>query len=515
MRICRLSDGSLALQYGDRYPDTFVRDAEGHYTSELSGAAIEERGDGGFLIRETDGGMMNFGSDLLLESISDANGNEVSLLYDAQKHLVEIRHSCGDRFTLDYNADGFVYRLTDAAGLETRYTYDTTGRRLVSVATPDGGVLSYEYTSDAAPALASITDPSGVTVHFAYGGDGRLTETYLNDHRYPVKSTYDLDTRITTYTDASGGSSTKKLNEFGQVLWETNALGETTRYTYDDDRNLARITDAGGSAYSFEYDERDNLIRITDPLNHAITMGYEPDSDDLAWVRDGRNNQVTFDYDGHGNVNRVTYPDATHEDRTYNAAGNPVTTVTRKGDEISYTYNQRGQVARKEYPDGTWFAYTYDSAGNTITATDQSGTIAMEYTLKDQLSRISYPSGQWLAYTYDAAGRLLERTDQDGTAVRYEYDALGQLMRVKDEAGSVVVEYEYDDAAIPPQKSSETAIPQPMSMTPPAGFFGWSTLMQPGPFFHASNTPTICTEIRYRSRRSRERRSMRMTRRAG
>ena len=463
MRLEKLCDGNIAVKDGGSYLITFKNNGTNTYSS-LQGpktSTLQYNPNGTYFINETGSHTIKFRSDMLLDSITDMNENQISMYYNIQNQLVRIQHSCGGNFTLNYNGDGRISRLIDHAGQIVLYTYDSSGDLLTSVTGPDGSVTEYEYTDledylylrkvimtgpppSPSYALLSITNPGGTQLHMNYDGDARLTKTYLNGDKYPVQVSYDVSNRTTTFIDSTGSSTTKQLNDFGQIQWDKNPLGNIIHYDYDIDHNLVVLTDPKGGTYNFEYDDNENPVCIRNPLNHEVTIGYNPAFDKISWVMDARDNQIDFDYDDNGNVDQITYPDSTKEDITYDQTGNPITVTTRKGDDISYTYNQRGQITRKDYPDGTWTTYTYDNTGNMLTAADQTGTISMTCNLRNQLTHISYPGGHWLNYNYNDAGWLVQRRDQDNNMLNYEYNVVGQLIRLSDGTGAPIVQYEYN-----------------------------------------------------------------------
>ena len=439
-RLEELNDGNVALLRGDNYINFFLKDRDGNYTAIRGYSILKHNPDGTYTLIRKDGTIYGFMDNLKLDYIEDPNGNVIDCVYSGNK-VVELRHSCGENFTLEYSGDRII-RLTDQAGRVTEYHYDGSGKLLTSVKTPDGSVTSYNYGEN--DKLTSISYPSGVKQFFEYDANGHLSKVYLNDKEEMVRYTYDIANGNTYITDADGNTRAIRVDDFGRIIGMVNPFGASIHYEYDDNDNLIRLTDPLGNSYNFEYDEQGNLVSNTNPLNHTITMEYEPAFNKPIWVKDARGNKISFEYDEHGNIIRVTYPDSNKESMSYDSAGNPTNLTTRKGDLINYTYNNRGQLVRKEYPDGSWVAYEYDDAGNMISATDKHGRIEMEYNVRNQLTKITYPTGQFFNYSYDSGGRLIKREDQDGNVLNYEYDDAGRLVRIFDNNNSDIVHYEYD-----------------------------------------------------------------------
>jgi RHS repeat-associated protein len=201
-----------------------------------------------------------------------------------------------------------------------------------------------------------------------------------------------------------------------------------------------------GLSSQFTYDDLGNVTQITDPLGINTTFGYDPNFNNLQWVRDGRQNTLTYNYDAAGNLVNITYPDSSAETFKVDAQGNLIESVNRRGEAIQYTYNADGLPVRKQYQDGSAVDFVYDNRGNLVSVTDSNGTISMVYDATDQLTKITYPDRRFLQYTYDTAGRRTQMVDQDGFTVNYAYDPVGQLTGLTNHNGETIVSYTYNNA---------------------------------------------------------------------
>jgi YD repeat-containing protein len=139
-----------------------------------------------------------------------------------------------------------------------------------------------------------------------------------------------------------------------------------------------------------------------------------------------------------------TDADGSAEQFSYDAQGNKLESINRRGQAIRYTYDSRGLVTRREHADGAHEDFTYDARGNLLTATDSQGTTTWEHDPADRLTKVAYPSGRFLQFSYDAGGRRTRMVDQAGFAVNYLYDAAGRLERQTDGTDQLVVGYTYD-----------------------------------------------------------------------
>ena len=136
----------------------------------------------------------------------------------------------------------------DAAGVETRFTYDALGRELTR--TRAGAVWKREYGTDGR--VANSTDPLGAVTRFFYDAGGN-----------PVKT-----------VDPTGNATEAGYDPAGRMMNATDALGEVTRFTYDSQGHLASRTDAAGQRMEYAYTPRGDLARTQDPAG-AVSMTYD------------------------------------------------------------------------------------------------------------------------------------------------------------------------------------------------------------------------------------------------
>ena len=443
------SDGNILLHWPGSFTRLFASNGDGTYVALPGDYGTLARDGDVFELTERDGIAYRFRADGQLVYVEDPNGNRITAVYDGSDRLIEIGHSSGDSFALEYNAHGRIWRLTDHAGRVTEYSYDASGEHLLTVTAPGDRVTTYTYSSASGQAadhaMLSITYPDGTHQYYAYDGLGRLSEEHLDDDAERIRYTYDTFGRIHV-TDATGETAIISPDEHGRPTKVRDALGRELGQEYSADFTLSALTDPAGQPYEFDYDLLGNVIAAENSLGHRMTLSYDPRFSQITSLEDARESQTAFEYDDSGNLITITYPDGSQESLTYDADGNPTSFTSRSGDVTTYSYNVRGQLLRKDYPDGSWVTYAYDAAGNLMTVLEPNGTIVMTYDANtDLLTSITYPSGHYFEFSYDDAGQRIQRLDQDGHELNYEYDAAGRLSRLYDENVADIVSYEYDD----------------------------------------------------------------------
>jgi YD repeat-containing protein len=256
------------------------------------------------------------------------------------------------------------------------------------------------YVYDSAGNLLSESNQLGETTTYTYDRLDRLTTT-TDPRSYDTEYTYDILGRQTSLTDAEGNQTTFLYDDLDRLRYETNELGKTRSYGYDLLGRLDALVDRNGRLTRFYYDNLDRL---------KLEVWW------TGW--------------GGSFVDSLT--------TTYNDAGLVASHTDNSGTfSYDYTYDDLDRLVERTEagsPSITW-TYTYDKAGNLIKREDTAGFTNNYY--RDDLGRIV---------------TLTQVLSGGGKKVAYEYNKLGQvtkLTRYEDLAGTIVnsfTETFYDDA---------------------------------------------------------------------
>jgi RHS repeat-associated protein len=427
LKLEEYTDGRVALRNR-----IFKSNADGSYTASPGDYGLLTRdSDGTFQIREKNGLIYRFRSDLRFDYMEDLNGNRISAIYDASNHLVEIRHSCGKSFFLEYDTGGRIIRLTDHAGRVTTYEGNTTYPLLSKVTDPAGGVTEYAYSvgqSDIMNSrLLSIAFPDGTHTHYEYDSEARLIRQTGTWGANPVDYSYDAD-GTTHITDALGGETTAQVNDRGQPTLITDPDGAQTQMQYDTSANLTQITNPLFYVTQLAYDEFGNILQVTNPLADVTQYGYDLRFNKPAWIINPLGKTTSFNYDANGNLITTIYPDSSLEIYGYDTEGNLTSYQDAAGKTTHYSYNSQGQMSAHQNALGRSTQFSYDSAGDLDSVTDAKGhVISHTRDILGRLTRRTYPDGSHEDYEYDADGKVTAFTNRRGEKITFTYDVTGRL----------------------------------------------------------------------------------------
>ena len=413
-----------------------------------------------------------------LPTAMKTNSNEVSdISYDERGNVTSVKvrsldGSATQETRMTYDADNNLTSTTDPKGNVTRYTYDAAGN-LTQVSAPEGASTQIKVDQRGLP--VSITSAEHNETTLDYNTYGNLTRVENKAVGQSKTLDYDAASRLTTVSDAVGNTSRYRYNNVDQVLEQINAVGHSTKFAYDANDNLTDVTNAKGGVTSMSYDNVTDWLQSVSFGEATKRFDYNKEGSLKTFTKpDGSQRHYTYDNLGrvtNDGVNQYKYDEYTRlttveqDDKklsfTYDGF-NRITAVTYNdfaNNNVRYSYDDNGNVTALTYPDGKTVRYEYDGLNRLTAMTDWKGqTIRYTYDRDSRLTRTDYPNGMHTAYTYDAGGRLTEKKTvlRDGTDVAgygFEFDKLGNIVKQTETApyqepivSNETTEYSYNEA---------------------------------------------------------------------
>ena len=276
---------------------------------------------------------------------TDGDGSQTIYRFDDAQAMYISTSGAGayDRMQVDSANQQLVW--TDGeTGVVERYSNSAPGQ-LISTADPVGNMLSYRYKSNGLleKVVNTRTGVQGEAVYLDYNAARQLTQvrtvvfdptsptsyatltrvyyTYDNDRLSSItvdlspadNATNDLDVYTTHYIYDSNNNLrtiTQKdktqlsftyvqINSTWRVRTVTDALGQTTTFTYDFANRRTQMRDPLGLTTVFEYDNQWQLSNITTPPVNGVTQTQQfayNSNGDVIRVTDGQSHSITMEY---------------------------------------------------------------------------------------------------------------------------------------------------------------------------------------------------------------------------
>ena len=365
------------------------------------------------IFSQSDGATGSTTRRIFLTQLIDPFGNAVSLTYDANLRVTEIKDAIGQVTTFSYALATDIFKIT-------------------KVTDPFGRFATFEY--EAFNRLLKITDVIGLTSEFTYDVDG--TGDTKSDFITVLTTPYG----VTKFID--GGNGTR--NSFMRSLEILYPDGERERVEFNQSTNLGILNSEPPQSLPVGVTTRNEFLYYRNTY-HWDRQGYAHAFGDYTKARiyhwlhstdfqspvgifesvklplEGR---VWYDYAGQSNgpISIGNNSKPTHVGRVLDDGSTQLYT---------YEYNDFGYVTKSIDPVGRTFTYLYAENGIDLLETRQTRAGQNELLSQTTYNAQHLPltvrdvSGLVTTYTYNARGQLLTETNAKGDTTTYHYDANG------------------------------------------------------------------------------------------
>ncbi|MCX6989648.1 MAG: hypothetical protein NTX49_01065 [Chlamydiae bacterium] len=375
------------------------------------------------------------GKNLLKEAI-ELNGSKVIYQYLADTDLITLKAT------------------SDKGEIKQRIIYEYKDNILAKEIIDDG--------RDLHPAsLSGVTERRIRIIHPIPDGAYVGLPLCVEDRYLDLRTGLEVLLQKTEYTYTTGGLISEKricdaeghyrytldykYDAKGNLIEETNVLGEIARSSYDIHSNKVGYTGFDGKiTLKMDYDYSNRLIQTEEHADgkcHITSNRYDLKSNKIA-TTDSFGNTTEFLPDSFGNTLQVRSPSILSPEgmaiypiikRTYDCMGRQTSETNPEGETKYISYNVLGKPIKIDYCDGSTETFIYNLDGTLSCHTDVEGlSTSYEY---DYLSRVtkkivSSNSGEIFSEessTYNAF-HLLSVTDIEGNTTRYIYDGAGRVV---------------------------------------------------------------------------------------
>ena len=294
---------------------------------------------------------------------------------------------------------------------------------------------------------------SGILTHtmqIAYNAQG-LTAATSRDSVTMGSTTYDEKGRVATQTDQLGMTVAYEYNNLDHVTREKYPDGTSVTYDYTCCGLPGIVTDRAGRKTYYDYDPMKRLSRVQDAKGDTLQMDYDAEGN-LVRLLDGKGSITKWDYNGMGALLKKVYADGTEQNYAY-SGGRLSSTKDARNRTTQFGYDNNGNLTGINYPNDADVAITYNSFDKPMTMTDGLGTTQFSY---DDAARLTSVNGPWqndtVSYAYDSEGRRsalgVQKPDGSVNQAGYVYDTLGRLDMITSSAGTFNYNYQGNTSRI-------------------------------------------------------------------
>ncbi|MCK9791248.1 RHS repeat-associated core domain-containing protein [Providencia sp. CIM-Carb-044] len=424
-----------------------------------------------------------------LSAITDNNQQRIDFHYDEEHRLNLIARNGQALLRLEYQQHQLqTISLVDSSITQPLVTcqYDELGY-LSECDAFQQNHLWHEYSPEGY--MTRWHDTGQTDYYLEYDEQGRAIRNHSPSGYWCGGFIYDDIHRMTTFYDNEGGQSYYYYNDAGLVThaidplgrktlteWEnnlkiseTNELGETARFLYHYDGNLAQVIYPDDRSVEYQYNKRGQLIEMVSPTSDVWQLSYDSQGN-LTTLTDPQGHIQAYEYSQHGELLKAIHPNGAQWQYEYNSTHQLIKTKNPYQNSTEYQFDELGRLqeytdalkhtTRYHYsqehasengsvsdillPDGVHQHIEYDSERRVVAVTDGEGKITRyRYGPFDLLLAMVRPDGTEVRFEYDSLTRLKAVINATGDKYTYERDRAGQIIRETDFTGRVQ-EHRYD-----------------------------------------------------------------------
>lgn len=377
-----------------------------------------------------------------------ARDGSIAYVFVSGRHVRTVDTLTGTTLlTLDYDANGFLVKITDGEANVTTIERDGQGNataiiapagqrtqltvssgKLTQIAGPTG---THRFTYNAAGLLATLVDPRDGMHRFTYDDDGLLTKD-----EDPVGGFIAL-------TRSGRGRNYTVTRESAEGRSQSYAMGVTT------DNTATRLnTGTDGLARNWSRLGATTTVTQPDGTRFVTTEGADPRfgaaapivASSAVTLPSGLTSTTTATAtavlsDPGDPFSVVSLVDEISVNgrkftSTYTSATSSITMRSAAGRTSTMTLDAKGRASQVSVATLAPVTYAYTASGEVGSIATGSRSYSFGYNARRELTSVTDPLSRTVRFTYDDAGRVLTQTLSDGRVIAFTYDAEGNLTSV-------------------------------------------------------------------------------------
>ena len=232
--------------------------------------------------------------------------------------------------------------IEDPYGGYTTFTYSSG--HLSTIQDPAGRLATFTFSGSN---LQAVEQADGSFVTYTYDGSGRMTQ--VQDQRSNMATVaYDSAERVGTITRPD--ASTQLFSPYQEQGWTNSGTSGSPAAATLLAEAATTYTDPNGNTFQIRPDwiGLGQLGEATDPYGNVSANDISTPTGLPIVSIDALGRITQYNYDSLGNPTKITYPDLTNDQYTYNSDSEPLTHTDGNGHTTSYTYDGQWQPDRHQ-----------------------------------------------------------------------------------------------------------------------------------------------------------------------
>jgi RHS repeat-associated protein len=381
---------------------------------------------------------------------------EAKLVYTSEGTY---QYTLPDQETLTFNSSGRLRSESEHDGNVTTISYHEEERceegchkalASIQITDPDGRTITLAL--DSSGQVETATDPMGRVVHYGYEGGNLVSVTEPGESSPRWRYKYNSSHQLLETLNGLGGKTTNEYNDDGQVVKQTNPLGDTLHFEYEE--VPSKLSGYSATPLLHESAEEEAEENLEPSEEEAAGEGAEG-----RFYSPPPGTETTITNEATGAVEREYFNSENELETITHAAGTSLSTTE------TFTYNSDDELTSKTDGDKHTTEYGYDAGGDLTSEKNALGQeTKWEYNSHHELTAVTAPSGETTTIERDSHGNPIKvsrpAAGETTQATKYAYKSNGELESMTDPLGHEW-KYEYNSngdrtAAIDPEGNKRT-----------------------------------------------------------